>query len=69
MAVRKCKENNAKVFKDAVERTAAIELKANADLAKYNANLKKLQHDYNEHLGEFHQRNLALLALVQETQS
>ncbi len=54
MSSRKCKANNAAVIKDAVERTAAIEVKSNTELAAYNASLQKLQDDYNEQLRELH---------------
>lgn len=62
VVLHQCKANNAKVFKEAVERTAAIEDRENKHLAEYNARIGEC----NAKMLELHQTNLALVALVRK---
>jgi hypothetical protein len=71
VVVRKCRANNgrannAAVFAASIERTAAIEVKSNTELAVYNAELVRLADDYNARVRVMHQQNLALVELVRK---
>jgi ABC-type transporter MlaC component len=66
LILKKSKEQQDRLFKQAVDRAAAETKARDNEREQYNQHLQDLQNQFNEQLTALHERNLALTALVRK---